>query len=175
MAELRNYIGGTIDDPCPTGPTAFKIFGSLYCNAEDYAAWKTRLQVMYQQAILPTWNAYLAIVPDGAPLLLARVERFQQAYNDLPPASNWMGVSASARNSQQAIAIGQDGELTIELLQVEIEKAGEKPPAFALPGPKAAPGKHPLLPWGLGILMGSVVAGAAVYGLTSRPKKRRRR
>ena len=65
MSDLRNYIGGTIEDPCPTGPTAFKIFGSLYCNAEDYAAWKTRLQVMYKQALLPTWNAYLATLPKG--------------------------------------------------------------------------------------------------------------
>lgn len=170
MSELRNYIGGTIANPCPTGPSAFKVFGSLYCNAEDYAAWKLRLKVMYTQAILPTWEAYVAAmggsIPDGDPLW-QRVERFRLAYEQLPEASAWLGFAKSARYSQQAIAVGQDGEQVIDLLQDAITTAGAEPPAFPEgPVPMPTEGKNPLTPWFWGLGIGAVVAGLGVYAAT---------
>lgn len=170
---LRNYLGGSVENPCPEGNTPFKWFGSDYCNAADYEAWKLRIQRMWKVAIEPTWNEYIrsgAAVMDGDEVsdkdpMWERVERFRNAYNQLPAPSFWMGFQAAAANTQTAIAIGQDGEQTLELLQARIREAGGEPPATP-EGPKAKlPGKSPLGPWLWGLGIGAGVVGGIALGV----------
>lgn len=162
---LRNYIGGTVEDPCPTrGPVQW--FGSEYCNANDYAAWRLRIKRMWEVGLEPTWNEYVrsgAAMMEGDEVsaqdpMWQRVERFRNGFNNLPAPSIWMGFEASSENVQTAIALGQDGEQTIELLRERIAEAGgDAPPIPA--GPQAKmPGKSSLGPW----LWGAAVGGAVV-------------
>lgn len=178
--ELKNYIGGTESDPCPTGLTTFKIFGSLYCNTRDYDSWRLAARDMYTRGILPTWEQYVQImaaaaasadttwVPGDHPLY-ARVEQYRAEYEKLPDSVAWKGGSGNW--VQQVISLMQMGEVALAELREAVSEAGQEP--VTLPaGPQGnVPADPAVRPWIWWLLGGIVVVGggaAIAYGVSQK-------
>ena len=133
-SNLRNYVGGTIDDPCPTGG-AFAWWAGKYCNVSDYSAWWNRSWDMFTQAITPTWIAYAQAAATADPgwveaddLLHLQVEAYHKAWNNLPKP-NPLAPARSQRSAvQRAVTLAVLGDQLVTKLQAATETLGAQPP-----------------------------------------------
>lgn len=133
-SNLRNYVGGTIADPCPTGGV-FAWWAGKYCSAGDYQAWWNRSWDMFTGAITPTWIAYAQAAVNSDPgwteaddQLHLQVEAYRKAWNRLPKPSAWATAAAQRNGVQRAVTLAVLGDQLVTKLQAATEQLGAQPP-----------------------------------------------
>ncbi len=134
MPELRNYVGGTVDDPCPTtGVIAW--WGGDYCSSADYRAWRTRAGDLFKQAIEPTWKAYADASftadsdwdQESDPFHVA-IEAYRKTWNMLPTPTRIALPDAQRFAVQRAITLLVLGDELVTKMKAATLELGYPPP-----------------------------------------------
>ena len=137
MSEIRNYIGGTIVDPCPTGGVFAWAVGK--CARRDYLSWKLAARDVWREGIEPTWVAYADAQVEGweqdkDPLWLA-VESWRERFNMLPTVPWYATPTEREYAVQMVVSLMVAGDNLVTRLQEGIEAAGQVPPPVPEPPP----------------------------------------
>ena len=131
--ELQNYIGGTVDDPCPTAG-AFSLWAGSYCSYADYRAWRNRARSLFTGAIQPAYWAYAAARFDSLgrpddwedadePLFLL-LGQYSDAYNKLPVPERWVSAESQRFYVQRAVTLAVLGDQLVTKLQAATRELG---------------------------------------------------
>ena len=140
MAELKNYTGGTVDDPCPTGGV-FAAWAGKYCSYGDYRAWRIRARDMFTQAVQPAYwawaeAAYRDRIASGAgdtwndldyPFFL-ELREYVAAYNKLPVPERWASPDSQRFYVQRAVTLTLLGDQLVSRMQADTLSLGGVPP-----------------------------------------------
>ena len=135
--ELKNYIGGTVDDPCPTAG-AFSLWAGSYCSYSDYRAWRIRARDIFTQAIQPAYWSFAAARYDSLgrpddwddtdePLFL-ELGQYSAAYNKLPIPERWATPESQRFYVQRAVTLAVLGDQLVSKLQAATRELGAIPP-----------------------------------------------
>lgn len=164
--QVANYIGGTESDPCPTG---IGFLGSLYCNDNDYRAWRLAAKMLYTQGILPSWEQYVAgLASESAPEdptagpLFKRVERYRQTYEKLPDSTLWK--TGTSKYVAEAVALMQEGQVVLANVRAASMAIGLTP--LDLPtGPRKFPKREGIPWWGWALIVAAGTGAGVAIGM----------
>lgn len=190
VPNIRNYVGGSLEDPCPTGGVFAWALGN--CRGEDLDSWKLSARDMWRDAIEPTWDAYAEAKQAQDPgwdregdRLWEQIEVWRASLNRMPDMSSFSTGRERTWAVSSVVSLMVFGDNLVSRLQAQISELGREPPDVPdvpdidfgkladLPVPADPTDSGP--PRWLFVLLGALgvagVAGATGY-VVGRPKRR---
>ena len=143
MTELKNFAGGTVDDPCPTAG-AFALWAGSYCSYNDYRAWRIRARDLFANAIQPAYFAWAKAAHanrlkagldpewvDADYPFFVELGQYTEAYDKLPIPEKWATPDSQRFYVQRAVTLAVLGDQLVTRMKADTQTLGGVAPVVS--------------------------------------------